>query len=83
MHDQVRAEWRCLAAGLIFVPSQTGFDLAEPCIELFGATAICGGEAADHAAPAGRDHELDARDQKHRRRDQRQRETIAETLQSI
>ncbi|MGY4414255.1 hypothetical protein ACVWW4_005991 [Bradyrhizobium sp. LB7.1] len=83
MHDQIRAEWRGPAAGLILVMAQPRLDFGEPRLKLFRATTVHSGEAADHSVTAGRDHELDARHQKHRRRDQRQIETIAKALQSI
>ena len=57
--------------------AQPVFDLAEPFVELFGAAAIHRRERADHAVAAGGDHEFDAGDEKHRRRDQRQAEAIA------
>jgi hypothetical protein len=61
----------------------TGFDLAEPFVELFGAAAIHRRERADHAVAAGGYHELDAGDQKHRRRDQRQAEAVAKAREEI
>ena len=48
-----------------------------------GTAAIHRRKRADHAVAAGGDHELDAGDQKHRRRDQRQAETVAKARQGI
>ena len=40
-------------------------------------------ERTDHAVAAGGDHEVDTRDEKHRRRDQRQAETVAKAREQI
>src|SRR6185312_9510126 len=77
MHDQVRAD----RPGLVL--AQTALDLVKPGVELFGAPAVNGRKRADHAAPAGGDDELDAGNQKHRRRNQRQTETVAKSRQGI
>ena len=63
--------------------AQPVFDLAEPLVELFGAAAIHRRERSDHAIAAGGDHEFDAGDQKHRRRDQWQAEATLEARERL
>ena len=83
VHDQVRAYRRGALAAGVKMAAQLPFDVAEPIIELFGAAAIHGRKRADHAIAAGGYHQIDAGDQKHRRRDQRQIEAIAKSREGI
>src|SRR6185369_234994 len=62
---------------------QPDVDIRQPFVELFGAAAIYRGKRTDHAIAAGGDHELDTRDEKHRRRDQRQGKAIAKAREEI
>ena len=59
------------------------FDLRQPFVELFGTAAIHRRERADHAVAAGGDHKVDAGDEKHRCRDQRQAEAVAKARERI
>jgi hypothetical protein len=63
--------------------AQLAVDLAEPCIELFGAAAIHGRERPDHAVAASRHDEIDTRDKEHRRRNQRQAEAVAKAREQV
>ena len=65
------------------MPAQTLLDLAEPRVELFGAAAIHRRERTDHAVAACGHHEIDAGDEEHRRRDQRQAEALAKACQRV
>jgi hypothetical protein len=65
------------------MPAQSTFDIAEPRIELFSLAAVHRRKRADHAIAASGDHKLNAGDQKHRCRDQRQAETIAKARERI
>src|ERR1700733_533518 len=62
---------------------QLVFDVAKPGIELFGAAAIHRRERADHPVAASRHHQIDAGDEKHRRRDQRQAQAVAKACEEI
>ena len=76
------ADRRRRFAACVGMPLQPAFDLAQPFVELFGAAAIHRRERADHAVAAGGDHKLDAGDEKHRRRDQRQAEAVAKAREA-
>src|SRR5438105_2402037 len=62
---------------------QPDIDIRQPLLELFGTAAVHRWERTDHAIAACSYHKLDARDEKHRRRDQRQAEAVVKARQSI
>jgi len=63
--------------------AQPLLDVAEPAVELLGAAAVHRRKRADHAVAAGRRHQFDAGDEKHRRRDQRQAEAPVKARERI
>ena len=83
MHDQIGADRRGASCRLRPHAPAAALDLAEPGVELSGTAAIDRGKRADHAGAASRDDELDAGDEKHRRRNQRQAEAVAKALKDI
>ena len=83
VHDQVWANRRGLLAALAGMTAQPLLDLAEPAVELLRAAAIHRRKGTDHAVAAGGYHQFDAGDEKHRRRDQRQAQTIVKARKRI
>ncbi len=83
VHDQVRADRGGRFSASVGVTPQPGFDVAEPAVELFGAAAIHRRERADHAVAASGHHKIDAGDEEHRRRDQRQAQAVAKACQRV
>jgi hypothetical protein len=57
---------------LVGAARQPGADALQPVVEFGHAAAVGGGEGADHALPAGGQHQVDTADAEHRRGDQRQ-----------
>ncbi len=83
MHDQVRAD-RCRRfAACIRMRLQPDVDIRQPLVELFGTAAVHRRERADHAVAACGYHKVDAGDEKHRCRDQRQAEAVAKARERI
>jgi hypothetical protein len=83
VHDQVRTDRNRRPSALVAMTAQPVFDLAKPAIELFRAAAIHGRECADHAVAAGGYYKVNAGDEEHRRRDQRQAEAVAKSREWI
>src|SRR5258705_10690372 len=79
VQDQVRTDRSRRPSALVAMTAQPVFDLAKPAIELFRAAAIHGRECADHAVAAGGHYKVNAGDEEHRRRDQRQAEAVAKS----